>query len=82
MMMYENEVRVTKSESTIIDRLVEIYQSQYGYEPVFRKTKGGQFFIYKTEDDAKVNRFVTVLSNVYAVEAWLGGAIMSKSGLL
>lgn len=82
MMVYENEVRVTKSESTIIDRLVEVYQSQYGYEPVFRKTKGGQFFIYKTEDDAKVNRFVTVLSNVYAVEAWLGGAIMSKSGLL
>ena len=82
MMVYENEGRVTKSESTIIDRLVEVYQSQYGYEPVFRKTKGGQFFIYKTEDDAKVNRFVTALSNVYAVEAWLGGAIMSKSGLL
>lgn len=82
MRFYESEVRTTKSESMIIDRLIEAYKTQYGYEPVFRKTKGGQFFIYKSDEDAKQNHFVTALGNVYAVEAWLGGVVMAKAGQL
>ena len=45
MILYEAENQVRKSEYAVIDRMVDIYKMEYGYEPVFRKTQGGQFFI-------------------------------------
>lgn len=82
MILYEAGKQVTKSEYAVIDRMVDIYKMEYGYEPVFRKTQGGQFFIYKTDEDAQKNNFLTALGNVYCVEAWLGGAIMAKTNEL